>query len=185
MKMGRASGVIAAGIVGLCACTPSPPPTPARTAPATAHAAAPATTAPAHPAAAPAGTAPAAGAATPAAAEAVVRAYYAAIDARDFATAYAQWSDGGAASGQSFEHFRNGYANTASVEAEVGTATDEEGAAGSRYIRVPMELRATQHDGSVRRYRGGFVLRAVMADGASAAQRRWHLYSADIQRLPD
>lgn len=185
MKNGLPFGIAAACIAGLCACTPSPSPTPAQTAPSAPHAAEPATTAPAKPVAAPAGATPPADEATPAAAEAVVRAYYAAINARDFATAYAQWSDGGAASGQSFEHFRNGYANTASVDAEVGTAADEEGAAGSRYIRVPMELRATQHDGSVRRYRGGFVLRAAMADGASAEQRRWHLYSADIQRLPD
>lgn len=184
MKNGLPFGIIVASIAALCACTPSPPPAPAGTAPPASQAIESATKAPAEPATAPADATPPTDEATPAAAEAVVRAYYAAINARDFATAYAQWSDGGAASGQSFEHFRNGYANTASVEAGVGTATDEEGAAGSRYIRVPMELRATQHDGSVRHYRGGFVLRAVMADGASAEQRRWHLHSADIQRLP-
>lgn len=183
MKNGLPSCAVIAFIAGLCACTPSPP-TPARTASTGSPAAtAPATDAPAK-SATPADATPSVDEATPAAAEAVVRAYYAAIDARDFAAAYALWSDGGAASGQSFEHFRNGYANTASVEAEVGAATDAEGAAGSRYIRVPMELRATQHDGSVRHYRGGFVLRAALADGASAEQRRWHLYSADIQRLP-
>ncbi len=187
MKKGLPFGIIAVCLATLCACTPSPAPpaTPAQTGPATSPAAQPAKKTPAEPSAAPAGATPTADEATPAAAEAVVRAYYAAINARDFATAYAQWSDGGAASGQSFEHFRNGYANTASVEAKVGTATGEEGAAGSRYIRVPIELRATQHDGSVRHYRGGFVLRAAMADGASAEQRRWHLYSADIQRLPE
>ena len=123
--------------------------------------------------------------ASPAAAEAVVRAYYAAINARDFAAAYAQWSDEGSASGQDFAHFRDGYANTASVRADVGAATGEEGAAGSRYIRVPVELQARQRDGSLRRYRGSFVLRAVVADGASAQQRRWHLHSADLQRLPE
>ena len=129
MKNGLPFGIIAIFIAGLCACTPPPPST--ATSPRTASAAAPrtagpATTAPAQPAAAPADATP--DETSPAAAEAVVRTYYAAIDARDFAAAYAQWSDGGAASGQSFEHFRNGYANTASVEAEVGTATDEEGA---------------------------------------------------------
>lgn len=123
--------------------------------------------------------------ADPAAARQVVRDYYAAIDARDYATAYAMWSDGGAASGQSFEHFRNGYANTESVQATVGEALDEEGAAGSRYIQVPIELTARQRDGSGKRYRGRFTLRAVMADGASEEQRRWHLASADIQRIPD
>ena len=123
--------------------------------------------------------------ASPAAAEAVVRAYYASINARDFATAYAQWSDDGKASGQDFGQFRDGYTNTVSVGAKVGAATAEEGAAGSRFFLVPVELQAAQKDGGTRRYRGYFVLRAVVADGASAEQRRWRLHSAEIERLPD
>ena len=116
---------------------------------------------------------------------AVVRDYYAAINARDFETAYAKWDDGGAASRQDFAHFRDGYADTESVQATLGAAHGLEGAAGSRYVKVPVELRAQQRDGSVRRYRGEFDLHAVVADGASGEQRRWHLYSAAIQRLPD
>ena len=123
--------------------------------------------------------------ATPAAARQVVIDYYAAIDARDYVKAYALWSDGGAASGQSYEHFSGGYANTRSVQASVGEPFDEEGAAGSRYIQVPVELKALQRDGSERNYRGRFTLRAVMADGASEEQRHWHLASAEMQRLPD
>ncbi|WP_163838705.1 hypothetical protein [Pseudoxanthomonas sacheonensis] len=122
-------------------------------------------------------------AATPAAARQVVVDYYAAIDAGDHAKAYALWSDDGAASGQTFEHFSGGYANTKSVRAAVGEPTDEEGAAGSRYIQVPVELSALQRDGSERRYRGRFTLRAVVADGASDEQRRWHLASAEMQRI--
>lgn len=122
-------------------------------------------------------------AATPAAARQVVVDYYAAIDAGDYAKAYALWSDNGAASGQTFEHFSGGYANTKSVRAVVGEPTDEEGAAGSRYIQMPVELRALQRDGSERRYRGRFTLRAVVADGASQEQRRWHLASAEMQRI--
>ena len=110
--------------------------------------------------------------------------YYAAIDARDYRKAYGLWRDGGAASGQSFEHFSGGYADTESVEAEVGDATDEEGAAGSRYITVPVQLRARQYNGTLRSYRGRFALRAVVADGADEEQRRWHLDSAEMQRLP-
>lgn len=123
--------------------------------------------------------------ATPAAARQVVIDYYAAIDARDFTKAYALWDDKGAASGQSYEHFSGGYANTLSVKADVGESRDEEGAAGSRFIQVPVELKALQRDGSERAYRGRFTLRAVMADGASEEQRRWHLASAEMQRLPD
>lgn len=120
---------------------------------------------------------------TPAAARQVVVDYYAAIDAGDYAKAYALWSDNGAASGQTFEHFSGGYANTRSVHAVVGDPTDEEGAAGSHYIQVPVQLNALQRDGSERRYDGRFTLRAVMADGAPQEQRRWHLASAEMQRI--
>lgn len=123
--------------------------------------------------------------ATPTAARQVVIDYYAAIDARDYAKAYALWSDNGAASGQSYGNFSGGYANTRSVKAGVGEPFDEEGAAGSRYIRVPVELKALQRDGSERAYRGRFTLRAAMADGASEEQRHWHLASAEMQRLTD
>lgn len=122
-------------------------------------------------------------AATPAAARQVVVDYYAAIDAGEYAKAYALWSDKGTASGQTFEHFSGGYANTKSVYAIVGEPMNEEGAAGSRYIQVPVELSALQRDGSERHYRGRFTLRAVVADGASDEQRRWHLASAEMQRM--
>lgn len=121
--------------------------------------------------------------ATPSAAKQVVVDYYAAIDAGDYPKAYALWSDKGAASGQTFEHFSGGYANTKSVRAVVGEPTDDEGTAGSRYIQVPVELSALQRDGSERRYRGRFTLRAVVVDGASDEQQRWHLASAEMQRI--
>lgn len=174
----------------LSACAPTDRTTPDSTAPVTTQAVAdlptarPATTAPAREIARQAdqaGNDPA----TPAAAKQAVINYYAAINARDYASAYALWSDRGTASGQSFEHFSGGYAHTRSVEASVGEPFDEEGAAGSRYIQVPVELKALQKDGSERNYHGRFTLRAVMADGASEEQQRWHLASAEMQRVPD
>lgn len=120
--------------------------------------------------------------ATPEAARLLVLAYYQAINARDFARAYAYWDRDGRASGQSLEVFRTGYANTRSVQAEAGVPHDAQGAAGSRFIQVPVTLAATQADGSVRHYHGDFVLRAAVADGASQAQRRWHLDSARLER---
>ena len=135
------------------------------------------------PATAPAFAREASDTATAASARQVVIDYYAAIDAADYAKAYALWSDNGAASGQTFEQFSGGYANTRSVHAVAGKPTDEEGAAGSRYIQVPVQVHALQHDGGERRYEGRFTLRAVTADGASEEQRRWHLASADMQRI--
>jgi len=122
---------------------------------------------------------------SPAEARQVVVDYYAAINARDYRKAYSLWSGEGAASRQSFENFSGGYANTESVEADVGEATGQEGAAGSRYIMVPVQLLARQYNGALHSYRGRFALRAVVADGASEQQRRWHLDSAEMQRLTD
>ncbi|NDK39206.1 hypothetical protein DT603_10170 [Pseudoxanthomonas gei] len=122
---------------------------------------------------------------SPAEARQVVVDYYAAINARDYRKAYSLWSGEGAASRQSFENFSGGYANTESVEADVGEATGQEGAAGSRYIMVPVELQARQYNGALHSYRGRFALRAAVADGASEQQRRWHLDSAEMQRLTD
>jgi len=115
------------------------------------------------------------------AAETTLRRYYGAINAKDYAAAYALWSNQGAASQQSYEAFAHGYGKTLMVDARVGKASDAEGAAGSRYIKVPVELAAAQTDGRTRHYRGSFTLRAVMADGATPEQRRWHLDSADLE----
>ena len=114
---------------------------------------------------------------------AVVRAYYAAIGARDFERAYALWSDGGRASGKSYADFARGFAETASVAATVGAPGRAEGAAGSRYVDVPVQISARQRDGSIQRFGGSYTLRRAVVDGATAAQRAWHLYTSHIQPI--
>jgi len=116
-------------------------------------------------------------------AAAVVRRYYEAIGARDFRRAYGLWGDGGAASGQTFEAFEAGFAETAHGEAEVGEPGRVEGAAGSRYVEVPVALRAVTTAGEEQRFEGTYTLRRAVADGATAEQRRWHLYTADVARV--
>lgn len=146
-----------------------------------AHGAAPAPGGPGGPGAAPSAGAPQ-DPGSPEAAAAVIRDYYAAIAARDFARAYGYWADQGAASGQSFDAFRRGFARTATVRAEVGRPGRIEGAAGSRYITVPVEIRATTTDGAAQCFRGSYTLRRAVVPGASAELRRWHIHSADIAR---
>ena len=119
----------------------------------------------------------------PAGAVAVVRRYYEAIQRRDFPQAYRLWEGEGEASGQTFEDFAAGFAETSSVEIEIGAPGRVEGAAGSRYIEIPVRLKATTKDGQAQSFRGKYVLRRSVVDGASAEQRAWHIYSADITRL--
>lgn len=110
-----------------------------------------------------------------------LRQYYAALAARDFVKAYGLWSDGGRASGLTPEAFADEYARTVRLDAQVGEPGNVEGAAGSRYVEVPVLLRATRDDGSVHTYAGRFTLRRAMVDGASAEQRAWRIASADLR----
>jgi hypothetical protein len=114
---------------------------------------------------------------------AVVRGYYAAIDARQYAHAYALWSGGGSASGQSPEQFAAGFADTTDVVVEPGAPGRLDAAAGSRFIEVPVSVRATREDGSVHRYAGSYTLRRAVVDGATAEQRAWRIASADIREV--
>ena len=125
------------------------------------------------------------GAAGPTPADAVVllRDYYAAINAQDYARAYALWSDGGRASGQTGDQFRQGFAATRGVSVVVGAPGREDAGAGQRYVEVPVSLRATQADGSVRRFAGTYVLHRTVVDGATPEQRSWRIRSADLREV--
>ena len=114
---------------------------------------------------------------------ALVRAYYEAINAADFDRAHALWSDGGNASGQTAEQFARGFADTAGVVAQVEPPGRIEGAAGSRFIEVPVAIEARQRDGGVRRFVGAYTLRRSVVDGATEAQRQWRIASADIREV--
>ena len=114
----------------------------------------------------------------------VIVEYYAAINARDYRKAYELWSGKGEGKKQTFEEFRDGYANTESVELETsGEPGDIEGAAGSQYVKVPVRLTAKTTDGKEQNFSGEYTLRRSMVDGATAEQRMWRIYSAQISDL--
>jgi hypothetical protein len=55
-----------------------------------------------------------------------------------------------------------------------------EGSAGSRFIEIPVTIEARTTADSTQRFAGTYALRRAVVDGASEAQRRWHIYSAGI-----
>lgn len=120
---------------------------------------------------------------TPEQAVALVRDYYAAINAGDFARAHAMWADGGRASGQSPTQFAQGFTDTTGISVEVMPPGPIEAAAGSRYLEVPVAYTVTLRDGSQRRYVGAYTLRRAVVDGATPEQRAWHIGLADIRQL--
>lgn len=114
---------------------------------------------------------------------AVIRDYYAAIDDHNYAHAWALWSDGGRASGQTPQQFADGFSNTTEVAAQIDVPGRVDGAAGSRYVEVPVSINATQRDGSVRSYAGSYTLRRAVVDGATADQRAWRIASAKLHEV--
>lgn len=118
-----------------------------------------------------------------AAATSVIAEYYAAIDARDYHRAYSQWGDSGRSSGQSYEEFAAGFADTERVAVTVHDAGRIEGAAGSRFVEIPVTVTATTHAGDRQRYEGTYTLRRVVVDGATPEQRLWHLDQARLREV--
>lgn len=186
--------ICALALAGCAAPNTSAPTAPPASAPA-APTAAPATSAPAPTAApatsAPAPTAPAAtsaptaapsampqptGAASQpsqpsdsaAAAQAVLD-YYAAINDKKLDAAYQLWGNGGAASGQTAEQFKQGFANTQRVDVQLGTP--KPGASG---VEVPVTLIAIANDPDpskpqlVQQFQGSYTVQAS-AGGARLA----------------
>ena len=113
----------------------------------------------------------------------VVRDYYAAIRAHDFLRAYRMWEASGQRNVRSYARFASGFDSTESVDAKAGPAGRVEGAAGSRYVTVPVEIDSRLRDGTQQKFTGTYTLRRVVVPGASAAQRRWHLYAASIRQV--
>jgi hypothetical protein len=114
---------------------------------------------------------------------AILRRYYAAINAHDYDAAYALWGQSGKASRQSPVQFAAGFAQTASVRVTIADSAHIEGAAGSQYATIPVSVYATLRDGHTQHFTGTYTLRRAMVTGASEADRRWHIYVAELHTV--
>jgi hypothetical protein len=118
-----------------------------------------------------------------AAAVEALRSYYDAISARDYERAYRQWGPSGPPN-QTLEEFARGFAETESVVLTTGTPSRVEGAAGSRYVEIPVTVTSRTKAGENQRFEGSYTMRRVVVDGAPAAERRWHIHRAAVRRQP-
>jgi hypothetical protein len=114
-------------------------------------------------------------------AETVVLAYYAAINAHDYQRAYAAWGNDGPPGRPTVRTFASGFAHTDSVHVVLGAPGRIEGAAGSRYVTIPIRMRAFEHGIGPRDYAGSYTVRRSVVPGIDEADRRWHLYSASLR----
>jgi membrane-bound inhibitor of C-type lysozyme len=114
----------------------------------------------------------------------VVQIYYASIEGGKYAAARALWGNGGADSKLSPAAFAAGFARYKEYHANIGGPGEVEGAAGSRYVTVPVQIYARLKNGSPDYQTGNVVLRRTVVDGSTAEQRKWHLYSIDLKPAP-
>lgn len=107
----------------------------------------------------------------------VVQRYAALIGERQFAAADKAWSKGidqGPLAPAMLVTFRE-------VGGEVGKPYNQEGAAGSSFVQVPLRLYGRAKDGKRFNYVGPLTLRRVNdIEGSSAAQRRWHIVQSGL-----
>ena len=105
--------------------------------------------------------------------------YFGAVQNYDYPTAYGLWANGGTASGQTYDAFTKGYADTVHVSVQLGNPT-EEGTSASRAVSVPATLESIVNEPnqsqSVRHYQGTYVLQP---DSAGA----WRISSASVTEV--
>jgi membrane-bound inhibitor of C-type lysozyme len=114
----------------------------------------------------------------------VVQIYFASIEGGKYAAARALWGNEGADSKLSPAAFAASFAKYKEYHANIGGPGEVEGAAGSRYVSVPVQIYARLKDGRPDYQRGEIVLRRTEVDGATAEQRKWHIYSIDLKPAP-
>ncbi len=111
----------------------------------------------------------------------VVERYYGLIEAGRYRQAYDLWAPDRA--GMSAAAFVRSFDRYAEYHANIGAPGEIEGAAGSRYVAVPVQpygrLKAGNRPFNMR---GTITLRRVAdVPGSTAEQRRWRIHSADIK----
>jgi hypothetical protein len=106
----------------------------------------------------------------------VLQHYFALAEQGKFADADKYWSKG--AEKLDLSRYRE-------VHANIGAPGNSEGAAGSIYVDIPVQLYGRTKDGKEFNSRGTMTLRRVNdVPGSTAEQRRWHIHKSDFLTNP-
>jgi hypothetical protein len=116
----------------------------------------------------------------------VVQTYYALISERRYEDAWRLWTQGGEGSGLSAADFAKSFAPYESYNANVGAPGTIEGAAGSLYVTVPVQIYGRRTSGEEVHLLGQATLRRVNdVPGSTPEQRAWHIFRIDLPRAPE
>jgi hypothetical protein len=122
---------------------------------------------------------------SPEAAADVVRRYFAALEAHDYAGAWRLWDRDGDAAGLDQDAFAARFAPYAEYHAEIGKPGRVDAGAGQRYVTVPVWVFGTLKRGGTFRREGSVTLhRVAEVPGASAEARMWRLRESNLDPQP-
>ena len=116
----------------------------------------------------------------------VVQIYYGLLEQGKYRQAWALWDDGGKASGMSPDAFAASFAKYSEYHANIGAPGEIDAGAGQRHVTVPVQVYGRLKQGAAPVYMLGSVTlhRVADIDGATPAQKSWHIRSADIKPRP-
>jgi membrane-bound inhibitor of C-type lysozyme len=116
----------------------------------------------------------------------VVQVYYALLGEGKYRQAWALWDNGGKASGMGAGAFAASFAKYSEYHANVGAPGEIDAGAGQRNVTVPVQVYGRLKQGATPVYMLGSVTlhRVGDIDGATAAQKSWHIRSVDIKPRP-
>jgi hypothetical protein len=113
----------------------------------------------------------------------VVQSYFALVEARRYDEAWRLWANGGQAGGPNAQAFAARFADYDSYHGLVGAPGRIEGAAGSLYVQVPVQVYGRRKDGQAFHQGGRAILRRSNdVPGSTAEQRVWRI--AEIKLTP-
>ena len=112
----------------------------------------------------------------------VVQTYYALLEAGRYGDAWRLWSGGGEASGRTAAEFAGDFRRYREYHAQIGAPGSLEGAAGSIYVDVPVQVYGRLSSGERFERRGTVTLRRVNdVPGSTLEQRRWHISRIELE----
>lgn len=106
----------------------------------------------------------------------VLQRYFALLESGKTTEAYGLWSGSGTP-----QDFAAQLARYREVHGNIGAPGEPEGAAGSIYVEIPVQLYGRLNNGKEFNSRGTMILRRVNdVPGSTDEERRWHLYKANF-----
>lgn len=109
----------------------------------------------------------------------VVQGYYALLEAKKFEDAQDLWNQSNPIGAQDDAHFAARFRGFSEIHANIGAPGEPEGAAGSSYVTVPVQVygRIAANGKPWYALRQVTLRRVNDVDGSTTEQRRWHIDS--------